>query len=134
MSNQRADAEKMDLTAVFAHVRGVESRVDKVESAVTDLGKLIARRESAMNEKLDAISRLVTIQSAQPQYKVGEVLDVVVKAGGLLAMCATAIIYIATSISSAPLASVNERLRFDSDRLGRIERLIERTTKEARAQ
>lgn len=117
-----------DLRAfVAAHTGGLEKRVDGLEAGLEQLGRRFDRFGTALSDKLDTIGKAVALQGAQPHTKLGDVLDVIIKCAGLLTLAAGSIIFIATAISSAPLARMDEQLKFDRERIQRIERMLERT-------
>ena len=99
---------------LYSKTAGLEARVTGIEAGLTNL-----------SDKMDGVIKAVTVQSAQPQYNVRETLDTVFKMTALASLLASGIIFIATSISSAPLASIEQRLKFDTQRLDRIERALE---------
>lgn len=120
MTAAKSDDGPQDL---LVHVRTVENRVDGLEQAMVSLGK---RSESGFREINTELRKLTARLAESPQYRVGEVLDVITKAAGLLALASYSIIWIATSISAAPTAEIRADMRADRDRLLRIERLVER--------
>lgn len=109
--------------SVMAHVRGVEGRVEGLEREVAVLGRRFEKGIADVNTELKSIGNKL---AASPNYRVGEVLDVVTKGAALLGMAAAAIIFISTSISSAPIATIQSELRQERERLVRLERVIER--------
>jgi hypothetical protein len=110
---------------VMSHVRGVEGRVAGIEREVSSLGQRFEAGFAGINTELKALGNRL---AASPNYRVGEVLDVVTKGAALLGMAAASIIFISTSISSGPIATIQTELRQERERAARIERALERLT------
>lgn len=114
--------ENDDSPSFLAHVEKVESRVDNIER---DLGVLSKRFDAGMKNVTDKLDSLVRTVAGQPRYAVSEVLDVIVKSAVLLGMCASAIIWISTSIAAGPVAELRTEMKHEREDIRRIERLIE---------
>lgn len=101
----------------------METRLDTVER---ELGNFRIQSEKGFSDINSELRKLSAKLAESPQYRVGEVLDVITKSAGLLALCAGAIIWIATSISAGPTAELRAKLDHERERAARIERVIER--------
>lgn len=100
---------------LFAHTQSLEGRVGAIEKAV-----------GAMADKLDGLVRIVTTQAAQPAWRVGDILSTSRDLLTIGAILGGTVIFIANALSSAPIASIETRLRYENQRLERIERAMER--------
>lgn len=102
---------------LFAHTQSLEGRVGAIEKAVGN-----------MADKLDGLVRIVTTQAAQPPWRVGDILSTSRDLLTIGAILGGTVIFIANALSSAPIASIETRMRYDSLRIERIERAVERMT------
>jgi len=120
--------EPSGIAAIFAHTKALEGRVDGIERAVDSLGKRMEHGAAQTNDKLDALARAVTTQAAQPQFSLTAMLAVVTMCAGLLGSAAGTTVWIATSISAAPMAELRMELKHHQDNARRLERTVERLT------
>lgn len=104
------------LDALFANSQHTEARVSNIEKTLDNLAA-----------KMDALTGIVTRQAAIQPYKIGDTLDIVSKASTLLVIAAGAIIFIATSISAGPIASLQARDLESGQRMMRLEQSVRRT-------
>lgn len=123
MTTKRDHHEELDGPSLLVHVKGLEGRVDGIERSVDVLGKRFDRSLSSVNEKLETLTRTI---AANPGFRIGETLDIVLKCAILLGMAATSIIWIATSNSAGASASMQTQMQSDRWRLERIERVLDR--------
>lgn len=100
---------------LFAHSQHMDARVTGIEKSM-----------ASVVDKLDKIAIAVTTQAAIPQYKIADTLDIVSKASTLLVIAAGAIIFISTSISAGPVASLQARDAEYGQRMMRLEKAISR--------
>ncbi|MGI9159851.1 MAG: hypothetical protein ACR2K1_08880 [Saprospiraceae bacterium] len=121
-------------TSTAAHV---ESRVDGLERSVEGLSKRFESNFLALNGKIDAsladtnakieaLTRAITLETAKPKFRIAEMLTIVVMCSSLLAFGGGSIIFVATAISSGPLAKMETRIENDREWRLRLERDFER--------
>jgi len=97
------------------HISGMESRVSLLEKGFV-----------TVNEKLDRLATMLTTAAAQSPWRVGDVLSISRDLLTIGAILGGTVIFISQSLSSGPIASIEQRVKNDSTRLDRLERLLER--------
>jgi len=128
MAKHLADDEPGDLQGIWAHTKGLEQQVNGVAQEVKNQANRLDRFATTMTDKLDQLTRAVTMQAAQPQFSVMSVLGIVSLCVGLLGSGAASIIFISSAMSAAPIARIETKMESDREHMRRLEKLIERMT------
>lgn len=103
------------IDALFSHSQQLDGRVTGIEKVIGHI-----------SEKLDQVATAVTQQAAIPRSNLSDTLGIVSKASTLLMFAAGAIIFIATSISAGPVATLQARDLEYGQRMMRMESALRR--------
>lgn len=115
-----------DSGSVLAHTQALENRVTGLETSMVEVRREMRDNHNFLTAKLEDIASAVTRQGAQPTWRLNDVLGNAYSLLAIGALLAGSVIFIAHSLSAAPISALMEQRKADLQRIERTERLVER--------